>query len=534
MVDEPKKFLELEDGTLVDYEQQLIKWRSIINIHPELYSGISNDIPLIPKYVLEDLAKEFPVIEEYLRPTQPTEKDIFDELSNKCLRLVHQRGQGEEEATELIADEIKKRNRIYTTRDDIKAEFWIYDNGIYKPNGESYIKEFVRKILLYAYTPQRANKVSAKIEADTMINQDEFFSKSYLDEICVLNGILNLKTRELLLFTPDKIFFNKLPVIYDDEAKCPNIDKFFKDILKHETDVIILYELSGFCLYKDYFIEKAFMFVGDGRNGKGKTLSLLKSFLGIENVCSVKLEEMETGSSALCELHNRLVNLAGDLNNTALKNMGLFKELTARDVVQVKRKYLRDLTFINHAKMVFACNELPRVFDLSKGFWSRWILLQFPYEFLPKKEIDLRNVEDREFCKLQDPNIINKLTTPSELSGLLNMALDGLDRLKKNGDFSHSIGTAEIKNFWIRKSDSFTAFCIDDIEIAENNQYIPKKIMRKEFNKYCRKHKVKGCSDNNIKAVLSDMFGVVDNRRSDEWCWDGVTFKSEINETKGK
>lgn len=466
---------------------------------------------------------------------QTDEKEVkdLDSLREDCLRLVHQRGQGEEEATELIAEEIKKQNKIYTTRDDIKAEFWIYSDGIYKPNGESYIKEFVRKVLSYAYTPQRANKVSAKIETDTMINQDEFFGKVYLNEICVLNGVLDLKTRELSSFTSEKIFFNKMPVVYDDEAECPNVDKFFKGILSKEEDTIVLYELAGFCLHKDYFIEKAFMFVGDGRNGKGKTLSLLKNFLGIENVCSVKLEQMETGSSALCELHNRLVNLSGDLNNTALRNMGLFKELTARDIVQVKRKYLRDLGFVNYAKMIFACNDLPRVYDLSKGFWSRWILLKFPFEFLPKKEIDLRSVEDKKFCKLQDPLIIDKISTPSELSGLLNMALDGLDRLKEKGDFSYSVGTAEVKDFWIRKSDSFMAFCIDKIK-TNHEQHISKKIMRKEFNIYCREHRVNGCGDKNIKAVLGEMFGSVDGKRMDEYCWEGIAFKSKLAEKDAK
>ena len=469
---------------------------------------------------------------------EPEEEEIiedeeFEKLSRECLQLVHARGQGEEEATELIGEAIKERNHIYTTRDDIKAEYWIYDNGIYKPNGESYIKEFVRKVLKYAYTPQRANKVSAKIEADTMINQDEFFGTSYINEICVGNGILNLETKDLSEFTHEKIFFNKLPIVYDDKATCPTIDKFFKDILKEEGDAKVLYELVGYCLHKDHFIEKALMFVGDGRNGKGKTLSLIKNFLGIENVCSVKLEQMQTGSSALCELHNRLVNLSGDLNNTALKNMGLFKELTARDTVQVKRKYLRDLTFVSHAKMVFACNELPRVFDLSKGFWSRWILLEFPYEFLPQSEINLRKGVDKDFCKLQDTSIIDKITTQKELSGLLNKALEGLMVLRKNGNFSYSIGTAEVKDFWIRKSDSFTAFCIDRIE-EDGDKHLSKKEVRQEFNKYCKIHRIKGCGDKNIKAVLSEMFGAVDVLHYSESCWDGVSFRSETAEKQLK
>ena len=507
------------------------KWDGVIDRHPDVYYGMNSDCLIIEKNVspevMERLAEKFEGVRIYLNGGVNIKPETED-LSNECLQLIASRQ--EETATEMIVQDILQKNSIYTTRDDLKSEIWIYDNGIYKPNGESYIKEIVRNTLKQAYTPQRANKVTAKIEADTMIESDEFFGMAYLDEICVQNGVLNLETRELTDFTPDKIFFNKLPVAYDATATCAAVDKFFGEILKDQEDKKILYELVGFCLHKDYFIEKAFMFVGNGRNGKGKTLSLLKALLGAENTCSVRLSQMEPQSSALCELHNRLVNLAGDLNSTALKDTGLFKELTGRDNIQVKRKYLRDLIFTNHAKMIFACNDLPKVYDLSEGFWSRWVLLEFPYAFLPQKEIDLKSEKDKQLCKLQDPLIIEKLTTKPELSGLLNQALDGLDRIKQKKDFSYTTGTAAVKDFWIRQSDSFTAFCLDNLT-DDIEGYVTKKDMRKMFVKYCKTHRVKGCSERNMKAVLEDMFGVIESRKSDtsgvqQYVWEGVVFKA--------
>lgn len=441
----------------------------------------------------------------------------------------------EEHATEAIVFYIENKFFLYTTRDDLKSEIWIYEDGIYKPNGESFIKMIAREVLLHAYTPQRVNKIIAKIQADTMVDPAEFFNTQYLDEICVENGILNLETRKVSDFTPEKIFFNKLPIKYNPDAVCKNIDKFFSEILKDERDKIILYELAGFCLHKDYFIEKALMFIGIGRNGKSKTLSLLRNFLGIENCCAVRLSQMEPNNSALCELHNRLVNLAGDLSNVALKETGVFRELTGRDEVQVKRKFLTDLKFTNYAKMVFACNELPRVYDLSEGFWSRWVVLDFPWQFLPEKEIEKKSAAEKAKCKIQDPNIIDKLTTDEELSGLLNEAIDGLDRLKINGDFSYTPGTSEVKNYWIRKSDSFTAFCFDMIEEDPEN-YITKKTLRQTFNSYCKKHRVKGTSDQNIKIVLENMFGVVGGKRfvgnpspEREYVWEGIKFKEGVD-----
>ena len=141
---------------------------------------------------------------------------------------------------------------------------WIYQKGIYIPSGKTYIKEITRKLLGVAYTPHLKNQVLEKIEADTYIDQEEFFSNNIEDEICCENGIINLRTRELTEFNPKKIFFTKIPVEYNPQAVCPGIESFFKSILKNAEDSKVMFELFGFLLFKNYFIEKAVMFIGDG------------------------------------------------------------------------------------------------------------------------------------------------------------------------------------------------------------------------------------------------------------------------------
>lgn len=437
------------------------------------------------------------------------------------------------DATELITRHILENNFIYTTRDDIKSELWIYKNGVYTPNAKTYIKEICREILQESFNNFLCNLIIDKIEVETYINQDEFFNNENKYEIPVQNGILNIFTREITPFNPKKIFFNKLPVFYNPEAKCPSINKFFSDILKNEEDSYVLFELIGYCLLKDYTYEKAFMLIGNGRNGKGKTLLLIKKFLGIENCSGVPLSLLVANSTSVCELQGKLVNLAGDLSNTDLKETGMFKALTGRDLIGAKRKYLRDLFFTNYSKMVFACNELPRVYDLSIGFWSRWVLLEFPYEFVKKEVYNNLEENEKKYKKIMDENIIDKISSAGELSGLLNESLDGLDRLIKQKDFSSTSGTKEVKEFWIRKSDSFTAFCMDLLE-EDTEGFIPKKEIRSSFSKYCKRYKLKGTSDRNIKKVLEDMFGVIDGQKDIfgkyEWVWEGVKWKNNISQ----
>jgi putative DNA primase/helicase len=446
----------------------------------------------------------------------------IEELQKEVYQLLLQKAK--QEATELIVEQIKFENKLYTTRDDENSEIWIYKEGIYVPQGKTYIKEYSRKVLDVAYTTNLVNQIIAKVEADTYIEQEEFFANNIKDEICVLNGILNLKTRELTSFNQDKIFFTKIPIAYISTAVCPGIETHFKTVLKNETDSEVMFELFGFLLYKEYFLEKGVMFIGDGRNGKGKTIELMKRFLGVDNCSSIPLQQFETDNFAAGELFNKLANLAGDLDDKALDHTGMFKTLTGRDLIAASRKFLTRVKFVNFAKMVFACNKLPRTRDTTTAFWNRWVLFEFPYTFLSEDEINVLKEDERKNFKLRDTNIIEKLSSEDELSGLLNRALDGLERLFKNKDFSNSQGVKEIKNLWIRKSDSFLAYCLDNVVEAEEVR-VEKKVLRLGYMKFCKEHKVKPLSDKWIRESLFENFPVVEVKTESGYFWEGIALK---------
>jgi len=234
-----------------------------------------------------------------------TEWSISEGTNEEEMRghvLIYLLNRQKDMATELIVKFIKMKEHIHTTRDDENAEMWIYKDGIYISEAKTYIIETVRKILDDAFTTFFANQVIAKIQADTYIAQDDFFNTDYPYLIAVKNGILNLKTKELQDFTPELKFFNKVPIAYDPEKQCPNINSFLTEVLAKPEDIQIIEELFGYLLYDDYFIEKAVMFYGGGRNGKGKTLSLMKAFLGADNCTEIPLETLEKDYFSLSEM----------------------------------------------------------------------------------------------------------------------------------------------------------------------------------------------------------------------------------------
>lgn len=449
--------------------------------------------------------------------------------SYKIRFLTHLKNKELPEASECLVEYILNKLKIYTTKDDNKSEMWVFKGGIYIPHGRSEVRELLRILLGDSFSMYYYNLAISKIEADTFIDPKKFFSTNYKWLVPVENGILNIKERTLQPFNPELIFFSKLPVKYNVTAICPQIEFFLSEVLSDKEDIKVIYEIGGFALVNEYTFEKAFMFVGDGRNGKDKTLELFKRIIGIENSSAVTLNSLKAQDSSVSELFSKKINLAGDISNTDLKDTSMFKALTGRSLISGKRKYFTDIVFENYAKFVFACNELPMVYDTSKGFWDRWVLLEFPFTFVSRQEYE--NSEDKELLKIRDEDIISKITTPQELSGLLNKFLEGLDRLMDNRQFSSTKGTEEVKITWMRKSNSFMAFCMDSLE-EDYEGIIIKKDIRKRYSKYCKLHRVVPKSDIVVKNTLQQNYGASEERKvmalsgnEQDHVWVGVKWK---------
>jgi len=549
IIDDGKTFFE-EDSSEEENEGEGGE-ETIINL--DAIRGQLQDLfllsPLERNYRLQELAKKYKTSTTSLKEeiehirgigrkenkelaleiTEFTE-DEFKKVREQYLLHLSGREKDWSNASEILAKFILKKMHIYTTKDDTKSEMWIYKEGIYVPQGKSEVREMLRKILEEHYSTFIANMVLSKIETDTSIEADKFFVISYPGEVPVANGILNIRTLELLPYNPKKIFFSKMPVTFDTTKTCPMIDKFLREVLAKEEDINIFYELAGFALLDDYRYEKAFMLHGDGRNGKGKSIELLKRLFGVESCCSLQLSALKSEDFDVSELFGKRLNLAGDIGNQDLKETNMFKSLTGRDLVSAKRKFLKNIHFQNNAKFVFACNELPMVYDLTKGFWDRWILLDFPYTFVTQEDYD--KAEDKSKLKIRDNDIIEKITIPDELSGFLNQALIGLNRLLENKRFSNTRGSEEVKSTWIRKSNSFIAFCWDMIR-DEYDGRISKKQLRKKYAEYCKEHKIPPKSEFVVKKVLQESYGAIEIRDQERMgdsvirndLWEGITWK---------
>lgn len=436
-------------------------------------------------------------------------------------------------ATEKVAEFLKKTFFFKSIRDDTSEEIWIYIDGIYRPNGKSYILEVCRQLFMAAYTLYLANQVIAKIHADSLIEKKDFFDQqtNYEYLIPVQNGLLDITTRELKPFSPEYYFFNKLNAKYVEDSKCPKIKKFIKSIVEKDKDVDTLQEMVGYSMMRKYLFEKGFILHGaKGRNGKSKFLSLHQYFLGIDNCSSVSLQELEKEPFSLINLHNKLVNISAELSQEAIDNTGKYKALVGGDVINANRKGQSHIQFVNYAKMIFSCNNIPLIRNADESFFGRWVVVEFPYQFLPQNEID--ELEDTTNVFLRDEHILENLTSEEELNGFLIFALNGLDRLIKKRTFSNGTTASELQKYWLRNSNSVSAFILDEIDL-QYDAYISKQDFKKEYHRYCVKHKLKQMSDKGIKATLSNDLGLTESYKSialgeRAYVWEGIRLKSNL------
>jgi hypothetical protein len=89
-----------------------------------------------------------------------------------------------------------------------------------------------------------------------------------------------------------------------------------------------------------------------------------------------------------------------------------------------------------------------------------------------------------------------------------------------------------VRNAWIRKSDSFKAFCLDRLQEDYENQ-VTREVLSKEYIDYCKANRSKIMDAKHIRTILTEMFGAYESRiRVDEdsriWVWKGISLKALV------
>ncbi len=317
---------------------------------------------------------------------------------------------------------------------------------------------------------------------------------------------------------PIRIYLNGIPVEYDPQADCPNFKKFVSEVVRPE-DVPVVQEMMGYCLWRGTQAQTAFFLVGEGNNGKSTLLEVIKALLGEENVSHYSLYQIATDRFVVANLYGKLANLYADLEANSIPTAGMYKMLVTGDTITAQIKFKqKGLSFSNYAKMIFTGNELPSVHDESDAFFRRNLIISFPYRFYKPEEInELIKQSGGEIqlgdIKIADPNLKEKLTTPQELSGILNWALEGLHRLIERGWQFSRVETIDDKaKQYKAASDPVTNFASEELDVTNDpNDFVERTELLRVYYTWCDERNIPHLSRNKFYDAILSLKGYTGN-----------------------
>jgi putative DNA primase/helicase len=244
----------------------------------------------------------------------------------------------------------------------------------------------------------------------------------------VANGLLHLRERELVPHTPRYWCHHAAAVEYDPGADPPERWFAFLDELWGNDDEPkdLLGELFGYLLSTDTTQQKAALIIGPKRAGKGVIGRVLTGLLGAHNVAGPTLASLGT-NFGLAPLIGKPVAIISDARLGRADAQVVVERLLAisgEDALTIDRKHREPWTGRLPTRFVVITNELPTFADTSGALASRFVILNLT----------------RSFYGGEDPTLTDRLLP--ELSGILNWALDSLDRLRARGRLTQPASSA--------------------------------------------------------------------------------------------
>lgn len=241
------------------------------------------------------------------------------------------------------------------------------------------------------------------------------------DELFVCaNGLLHLQSRKLLEPTERFFSINGSPVAFDKNAAVPGRWlRFLNDLFPEQPDCIAtLQEVTGYFLTQDTSLQKIVQLVGPPRAGKGIYTRVLQSLVGQGNHTTPSTKRL-SGEFGMQPLIGKQLAVISDMRIDGYgSNSGLTETLltvSGEDSVSIPRKYKENWEGKLNTRFLLVSNEALQLRDTSNALGARIILIVMRKSFLGKEDEAL-------FTKLE-----------KELPGILNWALDGLDRLMARG-----------------------------------------------------------------------------------------------------
>jgi putative DNA primase/helicase len=342
------------------------------------------------------------------------------------------------------------------------------DAGIYRNDGEIRLRETLVQELQEQFRVSEQSEIAEQLRGRNMITQERMGGPTEM--VCTQNCVLDLSGDrvETQPHDPSHEFLNRVETEYDESADCPRFRAFLEDVVQTGAQRKKLQEYAGYVLHHwGLPHHKTLFLVGPTASGKSTFLDTLRSMIGGDAVASLTPQQMTQERFGGAELHGAWANIRNDIPSETVKNTGQFKEIAAGDPMKAEEKYQDPFHFEPTAKHLFSANQLPETNTDDEAFYRRILLCAFP-NTIPRAERDTALDEKLE----------------AELPGVLNWAIEGLQRLQIQGRFTADRIPGETQDTWEKWANSITRFLKIGLE-DEPGSAVPKSTAYAAYTAYC-------------------------------------------------
>jgi P4 family phage/plasmid primase-like protien len=343
------------------------------------------------------------------------EKDYYDVYGRKIPEQeslkFNTNKNGKQELIEQGTELLISKYRFLTLEGGKEILYYDNDKGVYSYGGEILIEKELEEIFNFNIKSADITEIKGHIMRLTYVKKEEFDADLNIHNF--KNGLYNIRTGELKPHTPDYYSLNQKPFLYNPKARSKHFVKFLKEVLYLE-DIPTAIDIIAYTFVKYNPHELYFILIGIGSNGKSVYTGIIINLHGRDNVSNVSLKELANDHFGLADLDGKDVNIDTEMSSNSIKDLSVLKKLTGSQPIRVQRKHQHAYDALLHAKLIFNANQLPASPDDTDAHYRREIPLSFPNQFEGANE---------------DPDLLKKLTSEEELSGIFNLVKPALKRL---------------------------------------------------------------------------------------------------------
>ena len=369
----------------------------------------------------------------------------------------------------------------------------VYADGIYRPDTGMLLEKTVRDILgPQLATASRISNVTTMVEIDSMIPLPPRGMQPchHPNALNVRNGVLDLETMELNPHSHEDAWIHQLPVTFDPEATCPTFDAWLHDIQEGRLqDIDLAHEILGVSLIQRVIFPQVYFLHGASHTGKSTFLDVMTALIGEENISDVAFTDLGNKDDrfATASLVGKLANIDRDVSIAKLTDTGTVKKIAGGELISVQEKGKPRVSLRPYATIVMATNDMPKSNDWSDGWTARLCILSF----------------QKTHMHAPDRDMVQKLTTDTEMSGILNHALAGLQRVVKTGQHTDS-ETAAANRKTYEEQNNVVVRWFNELYVRAPGE-IPAADVEAHIDGWCDAEGIKRIKRNELRATLKRM-----------------------------